>query len=157
MMVQLKFASIQGIKPHEWAIRFLFGGAVCVLAGLISKRFSPAVGGLFLAFPAIFPAGASLVESHERRHKARAGMDGAHRGRVVAAIDAAGAAIGCLGLLAFALTCWLLLPLIPTAGVFALATLAWLLTSVALWWIRKSRWLRTRNIRRHSARAFRTP
>jgi hypothetical protein len=39
------------------------------------------VGGLFLAFPSIFPAAASLVESHEKKKKGRVGLDGETRGR----------------------------------------------------------------------------
>src|SRR5579859_4967163 len=74
MIVQAKLESLKGIKPHEWVVRFLFGGAVCVIAGLIAKRFGPEIGGLFLAFPAIFPAGASMVEAHEKKHKARQGF-----------------------------------------------------------------------------------
>ncbi len=137
-MVQAKLASIKGIKPHEWAVRFLFGGATCVLAGLIANRWGPGIGGLFLAFPAIFPAGASLVEAHERMHKARAGFDGTQRGRVVAGIDAGGATLGCFGLAAFAVVCWLCLPHLSTAIVFGIASLAWLVLSVGSWLVRKS-------------------
>jgi hypothetical protein len=152
MMIQCKLSAIKGIQPHEWAVRFLFGGAVCVLAGLIAKKWGPEIGGLFLAFPAIFPAGASLVEAHERRHKARAGFDGTNRGRTVAGIEAAGAAIGCVGLAGFAIVCWLLQPRISPAAVFVLATLAWLVLSVVLWWLRKTRIFRThrRKTTRHS-------
>lgn len=153
MMVQCKFSAIKGILPHEWIVRFLFGGAVCVLAGLISKKWGPEIGGLFLAFPAIFPAGACLVETHERKHKARVGLDGTGRGRTVAGIDAAGAAIGTMGLAAFAVICWLLLPHLSAAAVFALATFAWLVVSIALWWLRKSRIFRTH--RRNAQHAFR--
>jgi hypothetical protein len=144
MMVQCRFSAIKGIQPHEWSVRFLFGGAVCVLAGFIAKKFGPEAGGLFLAFPAIFPAGASLVEAHERKHKQRAGFDGTRRGRTVASIDALGSAVGCFGLTGFAAMCWFLLPRLPVAPVFALATLAWLILSVLIWWLRKSRRLRTR-------------
>jgi hypothetical protein len=145
--VQIKFESIKGIKPKEWIVRFLFGGSVCIFAGLMSKWFGPEIGGLFLAFPAIFPAGASLVESHEKQHKAKAGMDGTLRGRTVAAIDSAGAAIGCIGLAGFALLCWLCLPRLAPLAVFALATLAWLILSVAFWWLRKSRLFHPRKSR----------
>jgi hypothetical protein len=31
--------------------------------GLLAKKFGSTVGGLFLAFPAIFPASATLIES----------------------------------------------------------------------------------------------
>jgi hypothetical protein len=144
MMVQCKLSSINGILPHEWITRFLFGGAVCVLAGLMSKWFGPEFGGLFLAFPAIFPAGACLVEAHERKHKARAGFDGTQRGRTVAGIDAAGAAMGCVGLAGFALICWLCLRHLNAAAVFALATAGWFVLSIAVWWLRKSRLFRRR-------------
>lgn len=154
MMVQCKISSIKGILPHEWITRFLFGGAVCVFAGLMSTWFGPKIGGLFLAFPAIFPAGACLVEAHERKHKARAGFDGTQRGQVVAGLDAAGAAMGCIGLAGFALVCWLSLPRLGAAAVFALATAVWFVLSIVAWWIRKSRLLRRR--RRHPVpQAFR--
>jgi hypothetical protein len=56
---------------------------------------------LFLAFPAIFSAGASLIESHERRKKREIGKVGTNRGRMAAGSDAAGAAIGYVGLALF--------------------------------------------------------
>lgn len=139
MIVQARISAIKGIKPHEWIIRFVFGGAVCVAAGVIARHYGPVVGGLFLAFPAIFPAGASLVEAHEKQHKARAGFDGTIRGRIVAAIDAYGAAIGCIGLAGFALVFWIWLPRTSTWVVFPLATLVWLTLAVGAWMLRKSR------------------
>jgi hypothetical protein len=142
MIVQARLAAIKGIKPHEWTIRFLFGGAVCVAAGLIAQKFGPAIGGLFLAFPAIFPAGASLVEAHEKLHKARAGLDGTNRGRIVAAIDALGAAMGCVGLAGFALVFLIWLPRTQTFVAFLLAALAWLTLSVGVWLMRKKHILR---------------
>ena len=155
MIVEAKFAAIKGIRPHEWAIRFVFGGLVCVIAGLVSKRFGPGIGGLFLAFPAIFPASASLVEAHERKHKARAGCDGTHRGHIVAGIDAIGASIGCIGLAVFALVCWLYLPKLAPWAVFCLATAAWLVLSIVLWLVRKSRLLRSRGKQKQPLRMFR--
>jgi hypothetical protein len=144
MRIQARFAAIRGIQPHEYLARFVFGGLCCVAAGLIAQHFGPAVGGLFLAFPAIFPAGASLVEAHERKHKARAGFDGRNRGRAVASVDAAGASIGCIGLAGFALVCRLCLLRLNTGTVFVLATAAWLLLAVLFWLLRKSRLLRKR-------------
>jgi hypothetical protein len=157
MRVHPRFAAIKGIRVHEWVLRFLFGGAVCVLAGLVAKRYGPVIGGLFLAFPAIFPASATLLEAHERTHKARAGFDGTLRGRTVASIDAAGTALGCAGLAGFAIVCWLLLVRLEAAAVFAIATLAWCVLSVAAWRLRKSRLLRFHHAPRHPGRAFRSP
>ncbi len=155
MIVHARPAAIKGIRPHEWVIRFIFGGGVCVAAGLISRRFGPEVGGLFLAFPAIFPAGASLVEAHQRKHKAKAGMDGTMRGRVVAGVDAAGAAMGCIGLAGFAVVCWLGLPRLKTIAVFLAATSVWFAIAMAAWWLRKRHIFRRRNAGRDARPVFR--
>jgi hypothetical protein len=142
MIVHARLSAIKGIKPHEWIIRFVFGGAVCVIAGVIAQRFGPVIGGFFLAFPAIFPASASLVEAHEEQHKARAGFDGTNRGRIVAAIDALGTAMGCIGLAGFAFVFWIWLPRTGLLQTFLLATLVWLSLSVGVWLLRKKRILR---------------
>lgn len=109
-MVELKLSDIKDTKPHELALRFLFGGICTVAAELIAKRYGPAIDGFLLAFPAIFPAGVTLIQSHEKEKKARIGSDGTHCGRISASIDSAGAALGCCGLFAFALICWKALP-----------------------------------------------
>jgi hypothetical protein len=139
MIVSAKFAALKGIKFHEFALRFLFGGVCTVAAGIFAKRFGPEVGGLFLAFPAIFPAGASLIEKHERQHKRRIGYDGTGRGRAAASIDAAGASMGCLGLAAFALVIWRTLPQRDPWFAILFASIAWIGVSLTLWLFRKSR------------------
>ena len=137
MIVHARLAVIKGIKLQEWILRFVFGGAVCVIAGLIAHFFGPLIGGFFLAFPAIFPASASLVEAHEKQHKARAGFDGTNRGRIVAAIDAFGTTMGCIGLAGFAFVFWIWLPRAGLFEVFALAAVVWLMLSVGFWLLRK--------------------
>jgi hypothetical protein len=47
-------------------VRFALGGFATVAAGLVADLWGPAAGGLFLAFPAIFCATATLIEKHER-------------------------------------------------------------------------------------------
>jgi hypothetical protein len=133
MVIHARLSAIKGIKLHEWIIRFFFGGAICVIAGLIAQAYGPEMGGLFLAFPAIFLAGASLVEAHEKLHKKRIGADGTRRGRLLAALDALGAALGCVGLAGFAVVFWLWIPHSPIAVVFVLATLVWLTFAVGSW------------------------
>jgi hypothetical protein len=118
-------------------VRFVFGGIVTVLAGLIARRYGPGVAGLFLAFPAIFPAGATLIEKQQREKKRRVGLDGTSRGRVAAGIDAIGAAMGTLGLIAFALLVWRFLPSHSSPAILTIAGLAWLAISVLAWLIRK--------------------
>jgi hypothetical protein len=137
MVVHARFAAIKGIKLHEWIIRFVAGGAICVIAGLIANAYGPEMGGLFLAFPAIFPAGASLVESHEKQHKALIGHDGTIRGRQIAALDAFGAAMGCVGLAGFGAVVWLCTPRTSSAISLMLATLIWLTLAVCCWLLRR--------------------
>jgi hypothetical protein len=133
MPIRLESAGLRQTRWYEYASRFFFGGAITVLTGLIARKFGPGVGGLFLAFPAIFPASASLIEKHEKEKKRRAGFDGRKRGRVAAGVDAAGAAMGSIGLTAFALTSWKLLPRFPTWLTLIAATLAWTGTAVLTW------------------------
>src|ERR1700761_3805605 len=114
MVIKIDLASLRRTKWHDYLVRFLLGGAVTVITGLIAKRYGPAVGGLFLAFPAIFPASATLVEKHEKQKKERAGIQGSSRGRMAASLDARGAAMGSIGLMVFALVVWRVLSLVPT-------------------------------------------
>ena len=144
MIIEAKLKHLKGIKPGEWGVRFVFGGVCTMLAGLIAQRFGPGVGGLFLAFPAIFPASASLIEKHEVQHKQRIGRDGQPRGRVLSGIDAAGAALACCGLMSFAVIVWKGLPQHKSPLVIGSAMAAWGIVSVALWFLRKSRLFRRR-------------
>lgn len=125
-------------------MRFVFGGACTALAGLIAQHFGPGMGGLFLAFPAIFPAGASLIESHEKRRKREVGLDGTRRGREAAGLDAAGAALGAIGLVGFASVVWIEGVRYSAAWVIAAATGVWVLLSVGLWNLRRKGLFRRR-------------
>ena len=138
-MVEARLSSLKETRPHEYLVRFVFGGAATVLAGLVAKYFGPGFGGLFLAFPAIFTATATLIEAHEKKRMAKIGHDGTNRGRMAASIDAAGAALGCVGLAGFALVLWLLLPRHNPWLVMVAAMAIWTVVSIALWEVRKSR------------------
>jgi hypothetical protein len=140
MKISADFSALKKTKWYEYAVRFLLGGSVTVVAGLLAKYYGPVFGGLFLAFPAIFPASATLVDKHERQKKLRAGIKQTRRGRQVAGADAAGAALGSLGLATFAYIIWKLLPVWNVACVFTAAVVAWLCVSCALWWLRKKHW-----------------
>jgi hypothetical protein len=140
MKVSANFSALKKTKWYEYAVRFLLGGAVTVVAGLLAKHYGPVFGGLFLAFPAIFPASATLVDKHERQKKQRAGIAKTTRGRQVAGVDAAGAALGSLGLATFAWIIWKLLPLWNVAMVLIVAVSGWLCVSCSLWWLRKRHW-----------------
>jgi hypothetical protein len=140
MTVKTDPSGLKDTKWHEYIVRFLVGGVITVIAGLIATKWGPGVGGLFLAFPAIFPASVTLVEKHERQRKQRKGLDGEKRGVDAAAADATGAAMGSLGLIVFAAICWWFIPRYQAAFVLGAATFAWCLVSVSAWVIRKRRW-----------------
>jgi hypothetical protein len=124
-------------KWHEYLSRFVFGGTVTVLASLIDSHWGPVAGGLFLAFPGIFPPGASLVETHAEERKREAGLKGTERGRQEASLEAAGASMGAVGLAAFAVVVWWGAPRHALGLVLPLAGLAWAVVSWTLWCLRE--------------------
>jgi hypothetical protein len=136
MIVSFNVSALRETRWYEYLIRFALGGAMTVATGIIATRFGPVVGGLFLAFPAIFPASATLIEKHERERKERASLAGARRGKEAAAVDAAGATLGSLGLAAFALIIWLTVEQAPYSAL-VLATLGWLVVAVLAWILRR--------------------
>lgn len=107
----------------EYAARFAFGGVVTALTGWITRQYGPVIGGLFLAFPAILPATVTLVE---RDHGERA-----------AGVDALGAVLGSIGLLAFAGIVWGLAARAPSGWVLCAAAATWFVVAAGLWWARE--------------------
>jgi hypothetical protein len=104
---------------RDYAVRFAFGGLITALAAFLGTRFGPAIGGLFLAFPAILPASLTLVKEHE--------------GEDATGDDAAGAMAGSIGLIAFGALVWALATALPAWLVLSLAALAWLLVGMSVW------------------------
>jgi len=110
---------LKQIRGRDVAIRFAFGAAISVIAGLVSIVFNPVVGGLFLAFPAILPASVTLIEQKESTGQA--------------ARDIEGATIGALGLAVFAVVTGTVLRHTTAVAALIAATAAWLATSVVLY------------------------
>jgi hypothetical protein len=84
-----------------------------------------------------FSASATLIGKHEKQKKESAGRDGTKRWRKAAGVDAAGAAMGSIGLFVFALLVWHFMPRAETWAVLLSATLVWLTVSVLVWKIRR--------------------
>ncbi len=139
MIIQVKALALRQTRWYEYLIRFILGGTMTVVAGVIAGRFGPLIGGLFLAFPAIFPASATLIEKHVRERKERAGLPGARRGREAAALDAVGAMLGSFGLAAFGLVIWLMIAQ-SASWALVLSSASWLAVAVLAWQARR-RWL----------------
>ena len=150
MKIETNIAALKRTKWQEYLVRFLFGGTVTAVTGIIAKKYGPEIGGLFLAVPAIFPAAATLLEKHEEK-KARIRSGRMQRAHELAGVDAAGAAMGSIGLAAFAVVVWQLLPHYSVALVLGIATFVWFTVAVAMWLARKMLWHRVRaKIRKRS-------
>jgi hypothetical protein len=149
MSVSINLAAFHQTSAREYAIRFFFGGLVTAMAGIVAEKWGPGVGGLFLAFPAIFPASATLLETHQHEKKQRIGLSGRRRGRNAVALDAAGAAQGGLGLLAFSLVVWACIQLRHPWLVILLGAATWVGVSFSIW--------RARRLPRRLCQALRKP
>lgn len=136
MKIKISTAAVRRSKWYEYLIRFVFGGLVTALAGFIAKLYGPEIGGLFLAFPSILPATATLVEKREKESekekKPHAGTTRTLRAREAAGADAIGASMGSVGLLLFAVIVWQWITY-SVAIVLCIATFAWLLAAVLTW------------------------
>jgi hypothetical protein len=123
-VVAVEPGKLKKIRGRDVAVRFAFGAAVSILAGLASIIFNPVFGGLFLAFPAILPASVTLIEEKESTGKA--------------ADDIEGATVGALGLAVFAVVTGAVLRRTSAVLALAAATAAWLVTSVAVYLVIES-------------------
>ena len=139
LKIQVDLSALKKTKWSEYFLRFLFGGAITAITGALANHYGPAFGGLFLAFPAIFPASVTLVEKHERERKEGAGIPKTIRGRQAAALDARGAAMGSIGLVGFAFVVWKLAPIWNGALTLLMAFVVWLAISVLIWRLRRHR------------------
>ncbi|MCW1991947.1 hypothetical protein WN73_18290 [Bradyrhizobium sp. CCBAU 45394] len=136
MVVHFKFSALKQGRPYEYIVRFALGGLATVVAGLVANWAGPEAGGVMLAFPAIFCASATLIEKHERVRKEKHGLRGERRGRAAAALDAAGAGWGSLGLACFALFIWQG-RVLQAALCLAAGSLVWFTVAVLMWRLRR--------------------
>jgi hypothetical protein len=104
---KLRTLSVRGL-----AVRFAFGAAISVVAGLVGNQWGPVAGGVFLAFPAILAATLTLIEEKEEHSRP-------------AAQDAKGAVLGAAGMIGFALCVWLLAVTLPAWLALVIATVVW--------------------------------
>ena len=137
MRLRLRFDSLRATTPLEYARHFVAGGLVTVAASLIAQRYGPVIGGLFLAFPGIFPPSISLVAKHKREREAAQGFVGVQSAQAEASVEAAGASAGAAGLGAFGLVLWKCLPGHTLLPVLLLAVAVWALVAYSMWWLRE--------------------
>ena len=137
MRLKLRLDSLKEARLREYVSRFVFGGVVTVLAGFVADRYGPVLGGLFLAFPGIFPASVSLVETHKIMRENAEGKLGTRSARGQASVEATGASAGTLGLVGFAVVLWQGLPDHRFLLVLLTAGVAWIAVSGLFWWTRE--------------------
>lgn len=118
--VGLDLGGLRHLTIGQLGIRFLFGAVISTVAAIAGLRFGPAVGGLFLSFPAILPASLTLIARKDGEHPAQ--------------VDAIGAIGGAIALGVFAAVTILLLPRAPLAVTLLAATMSWLLSATALYY-----------------------
>jgi hypothetical protein len=133
MKIEIDTSRLGESRWYEYVVRFGFGGGVTAVAGLIAKHYGPAAGGLFLAFPAIFPATATLIEKHEKERKEREGKNGTQRARIAVGLDAIGTAIGVIAIIVFAGTTWRQMASSSLPAVLLSAMTAWLVVAGLGW------------------------
>lgn len=113
--IRVQPGKLRKVRARDLATRFLFGFTISVLAGLVTLAAGDRAGGLFLAFPAILPASLTLIDKRE--------------GRQQATIDVAGAVIGGVALVSFAIVSWTLSPRAPLGVAQSCAAAAWLVSA----------------------------
>ncbi|MGE5224153.1 MAG: DUF3147 family protein, partial [Omnitrophica WOR_2 bacterium] len=75
MGIEIKPSAVKQTRWYEYLIRFVFGGLLTAATGLITAKYGPEIGGLFLAFPSIFPASATLAQTHQKKQDEAKGKD----------------------------------------------------------------------------------
>ena len=108
-------------RVRDYAVRFLFGAGIALVAGLIGTKFGPVVGGVLLGFPAILPASLTLIEKKE--------------GKEQASIDSVGAVLGAAAMVAFAVVVMLWAAWWGIVATLAVALVVWLAVAIGLYFV----------------------
>jgi uncharacterized membrane protein (GlpM family) len=118
-MPQFNAEEIGAHRMRDYIIRFCFGAAISLVAGLVGMKFGPRLGGVFLAFPAILPASLTLIAKKEGDDRA--------------AGDSIGAVLGAIAMIAFAVIVSLWVVRLGVVLALAIALAVWLVVAVALY------------------------
>ncbi len=117
VLPELELGQLAHVPSRDYLVRFAFGAAISVVAALIGNATSPRFGGLFLAFPAILPAGLTLTQDEQ-------GTRAADRG-------ALGAILGGVSLVVFAVVAEATLGRFPVGAALVLALVGWLAAALS--------------------------
>lgn len=116
---QCDLGKLRHLRLREYAIRFLFGGAISVVVALVANSTTPRFGGVFAAFPAVLLASLTLIGEHE--------------GIEPSVEDAQGAILGAIALVATAAYIAATLSRMPGLVSLLSALVLWLVLAGALY------------------------
>ncbi len=109
---------------RDYAVRFAFGAAIALVAGLLGMWFGPKFGGVFLGFPAILPASLTLIQKKD--------------GKEQAAIDSEGAVFGAIAFVVFAVVVALVVTHWGVVATVVVGLVIWTVVAVALYAIARA-------------------
>jgi len=78
----IHFGAVRQIRLRVLVLRFIFGAAISIVAGLVALAAGKRAGGVMLGAPAVLPATLTIIEKREGRGPAVTEMQGAVPGTV---------------------------------------------------------------------------
>jgi hypothetical protein len=110
------FGSLREISPAALALRFAYGAAISVLAGLVGVVAGQRAGGIMLAAPAVLPATLTIIQKQE--------------GRGPAVTEAQGSVLGAVALVGFAAVAAASTAKLPLAAALLCALATWVAVGI---------------------------
>jgi hypothetical protein len=110
------FGALRDIRAGALALRFAFGAATSLAAGLVGVVAGARAGGVMLAAPAVLPATLTIIERRE--------------GRKPAVTEVQGAVLGAIALIGFAGVAAASIPTLPLAAALLAALAAWVACAI---------------------------
>ena len=119
LIPRIEPGKVKSQRFADYAMRFLFGAGIALVAGLIGMALGPKAGGMFLGFPAVLPASLTLIQKKE--------------GKDEASIDSIGAVLGSIAMIAFAVIVALSVVAWGPGRSILVALGAWVVVAVGLY------------------------
>jgi hypothetical protein len=108
--------AVREIRPKALAMRFAFGAAISMVAGLVGIFAGQRAGGVMLAAPAVLPAALTIIERQE--------------GRLPAVTEVQGSVPGAVALIGFAVVAAATTARLPLAGALLSALGTWIIAAI---------------------------
>ncbi|HYZ54832.1 MAG TPA: DUF3147 family protein [Streptosporangiaceae bacterium] len=109
--------ALRETRLRDLAVRFAFGAAISIVAGLVGVLAGQRAGGVLLASPAILPATLTMIEREEN-----------HRAAVT---ETQGSVPGAVALVVFAAVSATTIKLVPVGAALLSALAAWIAVAIA--------------------------